>query len=82
MERIIPENEPAYRVAYKVMYSKEFRKHDWKEIEREKERVFALNCVKPAGAKDIRTYGSRIADAVLKAVNETAEVVRRTEEGK
>jgi hypothetical protein len=71
MEKIIRENDPAYRAAYKAMYPKEC--HSWDEIEGEWLRVQMLNCRKPAGAEDIQTYGSRIGDAVLKAINSAAK---------
>jgi hypothetical protein len=73
MEKIISENEDAYEAAYKVMYRKEAKRSSWKEIEREAYRVLELNRRKPDKAKDIKTYGSRISDAVVAAVNEAAK---------
>ena len=69
MEEIIAENIPVYETVYKAMYPKEHKAHCWNEIEAEWRRVRLLNSIKPAGAEDIQTYGSRIGAAVLKSVN-------------
>jgi len=81
MEEIIRDNYFAYRAAYEAMYPKEFNCHSWDEIEGEWLRVQVLNCRKPAGAEDIQTYGSRIGDAVLKAVNNAAKALKPKREG-
>jgi hypothetical protein len=82
MEEIIAENKPAYEIAYKAMYPKEHKDHCWNEIEAEWRRVRLLNSIKPDGAEDIQTYGSRIGAAVLKSVNPVARFFKlKREEG-
>jgi hypothetical protein len=81
MESIIRDNEDAYEATYKVMYREESKIHSWEQIKHEAYRVCELNCKKPHNARDIQTYGSRISDAVVAAVNETAMVLGRTKEG-
>jgi hypothetical protein len=72
-------NEDAYEAAYKALYPKEVR--PWGDVEREAIRVQDLNSRKPPGARDIQTYGSRIAEAVVAAVNETARALRKAKDG-
>jgi hypothetical protein len=82
MENIIRDNEDAYEAAYKVMYRKEAERSSWKVIQREAYRVLELNRRKPPNAGDIKTYGSRISDAVVAAVNEAAKAFPKgTKEG-
>ncbi len=73
MVEFISKNVSAYEVAYEAMYPEESNCHRWGDIEAEWFRVRLLNSRRPAGADDIKTYGSRIAAAVLKSVNPVAK---------
>jgi hypothetical protein len=83
-EEIMPGYKAAYLAAYKVMYPGAAKYYGWTEIQVETKRVRELNRRKPCPkARDIQTYGSRIGNAVLAAVNHAAMFLpkRATTEG-
>jgi hypothetical protein len=73
MEEIHPDYKAAYTAAYEVLYPGAAKYYCWEEIKCETNRVRELNRRKPyPKARDIQTYGSRIGNAVLAAVNRAA----------